>query len=67
MCMTDEFQTVLGDRKSMRQVAELYEKTYGVKVELKNLGTLDELKARMTQTLKENPQNPFAWMGMHYT
>ncbi len=57
---------VLGDRKSVKQIAQAYEKVYGEQLRLERLGSLDDLKSKMTETLKESPQNPFKWMGMFY-
>lgn len=57
---------VLGDRKTVKQVAEAYERVYGEKLELERLGSLDELKNKMTATFQEVPEDPYRWMPMFY-
>ena len=57
---------VLGDRKSVKELAQLYEKRYGVKPEIQQMGSLDELYEKMQIAFKNAPQNPFIWMGMFY-
>lgn len=50
----------------MKELAEVYEKVYEIKPELRYKGTLDELFATMTTAYKEQPQNPYAWLGSFY-
>jgi hypothetical protein len=57
---------VLGDRKSVKELAQLYEKRYGMRPEIRQVGSLDELYEKMQIAFNNSPQNPFAWMGMFY-
>jgi hypothetical protein len=57
---------VRGDSKSIKEMAEIYEKVYGAKASLKHLGSLEELKKKMTQASTENPADVGAWMGLYY-
>ena len=57
---------VLGDRKSVKQIAGIYEKVYGEQLRMERLGSLDDLKSAMTATRQEFPQNRFKWIGMFY-
>lgn len=57
---------VLGDKKTVKQVAEAYERVYGEKLELERLGSLDDLKNKMTATFHEGPEDPYRWMPMFY-
>ena len=57
---------VFGDRKSPKQIAEVYERVYGEKLELERLGSLDDLKSKMTATFQEVPEEPYQWMPMYY-
>lgn len=50
----------------MKQVAEAYERVYGEKLELEHLGSLNDLKTRMTATFEEVPEDPYQWMPMFY-
>lgn len=60
------FLKVLGDRKSVKELAQLYEKRYEIKPEVQQLGSLDDLYGKMQAAFKNQPGNPFAWMGMFY-
>jgi hypothetical protein len=65
--ITDEIGgVVLGDRKSVKEMAYIYQKVYGIEPEIKRNGSLKELYERMTAVFKEEAHNPFAWMGMYY-
>lgn len=57
---------VLGDRKSVKELAQLYEKQYEIKPTVQGLGSLDDLFTKMQAAFKSEPKNPFAWMGMFY-
>ena len=57
---------VLGDRKSVKQVATAYERVYGEKLKLERLGSTDDLKSKMTATFQEVPEEPYRWMPMYY-
>ncbi|KAJ9608223.1 hypothetical protein H2200_007211 [Cladophialophora chaetospira] len=60
------YQSVLGDRKSTKEIAAAIERAYGTSIELKRLGSLDDLYAKLRATMEANPQNMYAWMGMNY-
>lgn len=60
------YAIVLGDRKSVKELAQLYEKQYEIKPDVQRLGSLDDLYAKMQATFKSQPKNHFAWMGMFY-
>lgn len=57
---------VLGDRKSVKEIAQAYQKIYGVEPQVQRMGSLEDLYSKMTSAFKENPTNPFGWMGMYY-
>ncbi len=57
---------VLGDRKSAKEIASAIENAYDVRVELKRLGSLEDLHAEMRAKMTEDPQNIFSWMGLNY-
>ena len=57
---------VLGDRVSIKEMAKLYEQVYGVEAKLEKKGELEDLKKAMQETFKKDPQNVYAWLGMHY-
>ncbi|PCD38704.1 hypothetical protein AU210_007169 [Fusarium oxysporum f. sp. radicis-cucumerinum] len=59
-------QKFLGDRKSIRQIAETMESVYGKKPELKNLGSLDDLRKTMLQIKEKDPQNFFSYIPLFY-
>ncbi len=50
----------------MKQVAEVYERVYGEKLELERLGSMDDLKSKMTAIFQEVPEEPYQWMPMYY-
>lgn len=60
------FINVLGDRKSAKEMAELYQKVYGVEPKIQRLGSLEDLYEKMTAVFKEQGPNSYAWMGMFY-
>lgn len=57
---------MLGDRKTAKEVAQIYEKVYGVKTKTESLGELQDLQSKMRSAREQNPTNPYAWIGMHY-
>lgn len=57
-------RTVLGDRKTLNEIVELFEKVYGFKPALERQGSLEELKVLMHKTRAENPASFFAYMRM---
>jgi len=60
------FVKFLGDKKSVKELAQLYHQAYGVEPQVQHLGSLEDLYAKMTAAFKENPANYYAWMGMFY-
>ena len=58
--------SVLGDRKSVKELAGIYEKIYGVKPQIQQKGSLGDLYSRMQSTYKDQSENEFAWIGMFY-
>lgn len=58
--------TVVGDRKSVKELAQLYERQYEIKPDVQRLGSLDDLYVKVQATFKSQPKNHFAWMGMFY-
>lgn len=50
----------------MKQVAEAYERVYGEKLKLECLGSLVDLKSKMTATFQEAPEEPYEWIAMYY-
>ena len=57
---------VLGDKKSIKELAQLYQQAYGTEPQVQRLGSLEDLYTKMTAVFKENPANYYAWMGMFY-
>ncbi len=53
---------VLGDRKSLIEIAELFAKVYGFKPDLHNLGSLEDLHQNMHKNLQMNPDDFMAWI-----
>ncbi|KAF4459994.1 demethylmenaquinone methyltransferase [Fusarium albosuccineum] len=60
------FQKFVGDKKSIRQVAAVFEDVYGQKPKLHRLGSFVELKARMDEVSTANPQDGHIWMPLFY-
>lgn len=56
--------TVLGDRKSIRQIAEEFAQVYGKQARLQNLGSLDDLLKVMQTRFQNEPSNIPAWMPL---
>lgn len=51
---------------SIKELAKVYEKVYGVAPTVERQGSLEHLEKTMRETFKRDPQNIYAWMGMHY-
>lgn len=47
-------------------MAEVYQKVYGTKPTMKQLGTLDELREQMISLREAEPDNIPKWLGLHY-
>ncbi|KAF2013025.1 NmrA-like family protein [Aaosphaeria arxii CBS 175.79] len=56
----------LGDRKTLRQLADEFEEVYGTKPELECLGTLDDLKKIMQEAYQKDPSDTFAWVPQFF-
>jgi hypothetical protein len=50
----------------VKQVAEAYERVYEEKLKLECLGSMDDLKSKMTATFQEVPEEPYKWIVMYY-
>ncbi|OAA75565.1 NmrA-like family protein [Akanthomyces lecanii RCEF 1005] len=57
---------LLGDRKSIRQIAEEFAQVYGKQAQLRNLGSLDDLFKAMQTRFQNEPSNVWAWMPLFY-
>lgn len=57
-------KTVLGDRKSIQEIAVAFEKEYNLKPWLNRLGSLEELYAHMHQVKDKDPNNFMAWIPL---
>ncbi|MBE3048547.1 hypothetical protein IMZ48_39810 [Candidatus Bathyarchaeota archaeon] len=55
---------VLGDRKSIRQIADEFAEVYGKKPTLERRGSLDDLYEAMQASFKKEPSNMYAWIAM---
>ena len=53
---------VLGDRKSLIEIVEIFAKVYGYKPDLHNLGSLEDLHQSMHESLHINPADAMAWV-----
>ncbi|UPL01841.1 hypothetical protein LCI18_012775 [Fusarium solani-melongenae] len=58
------FQKFVGDKKSIKQIAAVFEQVYGQKPKLHNLGTLTDLKARMEEISTAHPEDGQSWMPL---
>ncbi|KAE8141843.1 nmrA-like family protein [Aspergillus pseudotamarii] len=59
-------QHFLGDRKSIRQIADELAEVYGKKPQLERLGSLQDLYTHMQAKFKEDPSNIFAYLASFY-
>ena len=57
---------VLGDRKSIREMADVFGDTYGQRPALQRLGSMEGLREKMLAARDAEPSNVFAWLGMHF-
>jgi hypothetical protein len=60
-------EIVLGDRKSIRQIADEFTETYGRPAQLERLGSLPELYETMQKRLQNDSSNVAAWMPLLVT
>ncbi|KAF2673440.1 NAD(P)-binding protein [Microthyrium microscopicum] len=60
------FLNVLGDRKTTRQIAKEFSEVYDIEAKAESSGTLDELRSKMSEEYKAEPDNPRRWMSYFY-
>ncbi|KAK4499353.1 hypothetical protein PRZ48_009866 [Zasmidium cellare] len=60
------YLNVVGDRKSVKELAKVYEEVYGVNPTVERQGSFEDLHKIMREAFKKDPGNVFAWMGVHY-
>jgi len=60
------FVNFLGDSKSIKEMAKIYQDVYGVEPQLQPMGSLEDLYNTMTSVFQKAPGNVYAWMGMYY-
>lgn len=58
---------VLGGRATIREIAQSYEKVYGVKANLERLGSLDDLYKFMHEKRAQNPADIYGYMSLYVT
>lgn len=54
----------LGERKTIKELAEIFDKVYGFKPKLERLGSLDDLKAKMLDMQATNPIEVSSYMPL---
>ncbi|KAH8589101.1 hypothetical protein B0O99DRAFT_637705 [Bisporella sp. PMI_857] len=57
-------QNFVGDRTSIRGIAEIFEEVHGQKPSLKQLGSLNDLKAVIDSTNRD--EDPMTWLPLFY-
>ncbi|CAG7933954.1 unnamed protein product [Penicillium olsonii] len=56
----------LGGRATIREIAQSFEKVYGIKPSLESRGSLDDLYKLMHQMRDESPSNIYGYMSMFF-
>ncbi|KAI8965324.1 nmrA-like family protein [Daldinia sp. FL1419] len=56
----------VGGSSSIREIAESFEKVYGIKPKLERQGSVDDLYKHMHELRKSNPQNVFSYMFLFF-
>ncbi|OGM42488.1 NmrA-like family protein [Aspergillus bombycis] len=56
----------LGGRATIREIAQSYEKVYGVRANLERLGSLDDLYKFMHEKQAQNPADIYGYMFFYY-
>ncbi|KAL0942976.1 NmrA-like family protein [Colletotrichum truncatum] len=56
----------LGDRKTLRQIADEYTEVYGQTPKLECLGSLEDLYTAMQELFKKDPSNIYTWIALFY-
>ncbi|KAI9170543.1 NmrA-like family protein [Paramyrothecium foliicola] len=59
-------QKFLGDRKTSRQLIEIFEEVYGIKPRVNWLRSFDELTTEMERQRAKDPQNFMSWAPLFY-
>ncbi|KAL4997172.1 hypothetical protein BDV10DRAFT_186536 [Aspergillus recurvatus] len=59
-------QHFLGDRRSIRDIADNFAQVYGKTPQLERLGSLDDLYSTKQATFNKDPSNIFAYLAMFY-
>ncbi|PQE07513.1 hypothetical protein CJF30_00007242 [Rutstroemia sp. NJR-2017a BBW] len=54
--------SVLGDRKSLFEIMDIFTKVYGYQPAMHNLGSLEDLHQNMHENLQKNPAEVMVWM-----
>ncbi|KAI1472667.1 nmrA-like family protein [Daldinia caldariorum] len=57
---------LVGGRATIREIAESFEKVYGVKLGLESQGSVDELYKHMHELRQKDPQNIFSYMFLFF-
>lgn len=57
-------QTVLGDRKSIRQIADEFAEVHGRRPALERLGSIEDLYNKIQATYKKDPANIYAYLAL---
>ena len=55
---------VLGDRKSIKQIADEFYQVYGEKPKLERLGSIEDLYDTMQGVFQKDPSNIFAYLAL---
>jgi hypothetical protein len=55
---------VLGDKKNIFDIAQAFEKVYGLKPKMQCQGSLDDLHATMHKIFAKDPSNVYAWLAL---
>ncbi|OTB12158.1 hypothetical protein K445DRAFT_306323 [Daldinia sp. EC12] len=56
----------VGGRATIREIAESFEKVYGVKPNLESQGSVDDLYKHMHELRQKNPQNVFSYLFLFF-
>ncbi|KAJ6133790.1 nmrA-like family protein [Penicillium sp. IBT 18751x] len=59
-------QHFLGDRRTIREIAQDFADVYGKQLQLERLGSLDDLYSKMQATFQKDPSNIYAYIAMFY-
>lgn len=65
-CFTSSNDLVLGDRKSIRELAGEFAEVYGKEATLERKGSLDDLYNNMQAAYKKDPSNIISYLQLFY-